>query len=272
MSTTGTSFRRGTSTILGTLIFIGIMFTAVIPMLLVMRQADTLHEMRKHEITIADDERDRENIEVYPVPSLTEEMNVTLINTGGVSAEVVGIWINNTYYPVSEQISTFSSHEIGPYPAATVEDAEYEVRATSTRGNVYTSEIGTIRYEGGKWISETLGFNLIFPSRPGIKGGKRMNDWLNELKITIEQDTYVLYANSSMYWAVSASEKFFQLDEAGVYRIIVYILCTTPPGHWDKIYDIDKHSIDWPEGDPIIELNFMIVEEPLGNHHLELLE
>lgn len=253
--------RRGTSTVLGTLIFVGIMFTAVIPMLLVMNQADTLHEMRKHEITRADDERDRENIDVYPVPSLTEpEMNVTLINTGGVSAEVVRIRINDTHYNVSEQISTFSSHEVGPFPAATVEGAEYEVRATSTRGNVYTSEIGIIRYENGKWISETLGFNLIFPSRPGK--GKRTNNWLNELKITIEQDGDVLYANSSMYWAVSASEKFFQLDEAGDYQIIVYILCKpTPPGHWDEIYNT-LHSIDWPEDDPIIELNFVIKVDP----------
>lgn len=258
MSTTGTSFRRGTSTVLGTLIFVGIMFTAVIPMLLVMRQADTLHEMRKHEITRADDERDRENIEVYPNPSLIEpEMNVTLINTGGVSAEVVGIWINDTYYPVSEQISTFSSHEVGPFPAATVEGAEYEVCATSTRGNVYTSEIGTLRYEEGKWISETLGFNLIFPSRPGKT--KRTNNWLNELRITIEQGGDILYVNSTMYWAISASEKFFQLDEAGVHQIIVYIWCKSQ--YWEKIYDTE-HSIDWPAGDPIIELNFRIEVYP----------
>jgi len=244
------------------------MMTAVIPMLLVMRQADTLHEMRKHEITRADDERNRENIEVYPTPSLTEpEMNVTLINTGGVSAEVVGIWINDTYYPVSEQISTFSSHEVGPFPAARVEEAEYEVRATSTRGNVYTSEIGTLRYEDGKWVSETLGFNLIFPSRPGKN--KRTNNWLNELRITIEQGGDILYVNSTMYWAISASEKFFQLDQAGDYKIIVYIWCQTQ--YWEKIYEFD-HSIDWPAGDPIIELNFMIVEDPPEDHHLELLD
>jgi len=245
------------------------MFTAVIPMLLVMRQADTLHEMRKHEITRADDERDREKIEVYPTPNLDKpEMNVILINTGGVSAEVVGIWINNTYYPVSEQISTFSSHEIGPYPAATVEDAEYEVRATSTRGNVYTSEIGTIRIEDGKWVSEKLGFNLIFPSRPGKV--KRDNKWLNEVRITIEdEESDILYSNFTMYWAISASEQFFQLDQAGDYKIIVYIWCQTQ--YWEKIYD-RTHIIDWPAGDPIIELNFVIVEDPPENHHLELLD
>jgi len=244
------------------------MFTAVIPMLLVMRQADTLHEMRKHEITRADDERDRENIEVYPTPSMTEEeeMNVTLINTGGVSAEVVGIWINDTYCPVSEQISTFSSHEVGPFPAARVEGVEYEVRATSTRGNVYTSEIGILRYEGDKWISEKLGFNLIFPSRPSKN--KRTNGWLNELKITIEQYGDILYVNSTMYWAISASEKFFQLDEAGAYNITVYIWCQTQ--YWDNIYEFE-HRIDWPAGDPIIELNFVIPLYP-EDDHLEVLD
>jgi hypothetical protein len=255
---------KGVSTILGTMIFIGILFTAVIPMMLVMNQADTIYEKNKLEITRADDERDRENMIVYPIPSLTEpEMDVTLINTGEVSAQVVRIWINDTSYPVAAQISTFSSVEVGPFPAAKVEGAKYEVRATSARSNVYTSEIGTLRYEGGEWVSETLGFNLIFPSRPGK--GARTNNWLNELRITIEQDGDILYANSTMYWAISASEKFFQLDQAGDYQIIVYIWCKGPPSqHWEKVYD-SPHSIDWPEGDPIVELNFVI-----NGDHLEL--
>jgi len=40
------------------IIFVGIMFTAVIPMMLVMRQADTLHEMRKHQLEIVDEEKE----------------------------------------------------------------------------------------------------------------------------------------------------------------------------------------------------------------------
>ena len=36
--------RRGTASILGTIIFIGILFSSVIPMYLVMRQADTIYE------------------------------------------------------------------------------------------------------------------------------------------------------------------------------------------------------------------------------------
>jgi len=41
------------------------MMTAVIPMLLVMRQAETLHAMRKHELEIFDEEKRREDISYY---------------------------------------------------------------------------------------------------------------------------------------------------------------------------------------------------------------
>ena len=45
------------------------MFTAVIPMMLVMRQADTLHEMRKHELENLDQERAMESLCLMSVPS-----------------------------------------------------------------------------------------------------------------------------------------------------------------------------------------------------------
>jgi hypothetical protein len=54
--TTSRSF-RGTSTILGTLIFVGILFTAVIPMMLVMKQADTYYEGEVLDVKRLDEER-----------------------------------------------------------------------------------------------------------------------------------------------------------------------------------------------------------------------
>ena len=56
---------RGVSTILGTLIFIGILFTSVIPMMLVMKQADTIYTKKIHELEIKDDEKVREELIVY---------------------------------------------------------------------------------------------------------------------------------------------------------------------------------------------------------------
>ena len=99
------------------------------------------------------------------------------------------------------------------------------------------------------------GFRMIFPSRPPKK--KRQNNWSNELKITIKEGGDILYSNSTMYWAISASEKFFELQSAGDYQIIVYILCSGTPNYWDKIYDTE-HGLKWPVGPPIIELKFKI--------------
>ncbi len=56
---------KGVSTILGTLIFIGIIFTSVVPMMLVMKQADTIYEKKKHEMDVIDDESVREELTVY---------------------------------------------------------------------------------------------------------------------------------------------------------------------------------------------------------------
>ena len=41
--------KKGVSTILGTLIFMGIIFSAYIPMTLVMKQADNIYEQEIHE-------------------------------------------------------------------------------------------------------------------------------------------------------------------------------------------------------------------------------
>ena len=51
-----TYHRKGVSTILGTLIFIGILFSAVIPMMLTMKQADIIMEQEKLELQRIDDE------------------------------------------------------------------------------------------------------------------------------------------------------------------------------------------------------------------------
>jgi len=256
--------RRGVSTILGVLIFIGIMFTAVIPMQLVMHQADVVFEQKKLERSRADDERGMELLLVYPVPSQIEpELNITLINVGEVPSSIIRVWVNNTVYDVSGVVSAFGSLEIGPFPAPTVEGAVYEVKVVTSRGNVFCSEIGALIYSGGKWLSETLGFNLVFPSRPGR--GQRENNWLNELRVSIEQGGDILYSNETMHWAISASEMFIEVDDTGDYGITIYIWCKPPPyQHWEMIYS-DTHSLTWPAGNPIEVLNFEIVGD-----HLEL--
>ena len=109
----GLSFRRGTSTVFGTIIFIGIMFTAVIPMFLFMRQADTLHEMRKYELTIMDEERAREEIFFHLETEIVDEPIITLKinNRGALAVRITRVWINDEPRPVDYFLPPISQSE-----------------------------------------------------------------------------------------------------------------------------------------------------------------
>ena len=251
---------RGVSTILGTIIFIGIMFTSVIPMMLLMKQADVVLEQEKLEIVRRDDEGDRESLELYPIPDLAgTHVNVTILNTCETSIDIIRIWINDTLTDVTATVKALDSEQIGPFSIQAVNGSSFDVRVTTARGNVYTAETGILYYQEGEWVTETLGIRLIFPSRPGK--GARQNGWLNELRVTIiDEDENVIYSNYTMFWAISASENFFELESAGDYNIIIYIWCkkgSYPSQHWEKIYD-DVQSITWPIGYPVLEIKFAI--------------
>ena len=230
-------------------------------MVLVMKQADVILEQGKLEITRLDDDGDRESLELYPIPDLAAtHFNVTILNTCETSIDIVRVWINDTLTDVTATVSALGNEQIGPFPIQVVNGSSFDVRVTTSRGNVYTAETGILYYQAGGWVTETLGIRLIFPSRPGK--GARSNLWLNELKVTIaDEDGDVLYSNHSMYWAISASENFFELESAGDYKVTIYIWCKAGGAysgqHWEKIYD-DVHSITWPMGEAIVEIKFVI--------------
>jgi len=250
---------RGVSTILGTLLFVAIIFSAIIPMQLTMYQADVIYAQKAWEVKRLDDERSREEVLVYPVPDLAAtHINVTLINNCETSVDILRVWMNNTLTNITTTIPTLENTILGPFPINPGSDASFDVRVATGRGNTFSAETGVLYYQNGEWLTDTLGFRLIFPSRPGKSA--RTNNWLNELMVTIEDsEGDEVYINSTMYWAISASENFFELDSADSYTVKVYIWCKAPPWpkHWEKIYD-SEHAITWPIGDPVIELKYRI--------------
>lgn len=284
MRTTGIMCRRrGVSTILGTLIFIGILFTAVIPMMLVMKQADTIYEQTKLEASRLDEETEREALELYAFPRSISEpkwINITAYNKCEVPINLIRLWVNDTIIPISTTVQSMGSVNVTTYQINATDGRSYEVRATSERGNVYVSQTGTLSFVEGEWESETLGINLIFPSRPGK--AKRDNDWKNELKITLTENDVggdTLYDNVTMYWAISASEKFFELGAPGIYNVTVYIK-QDDPSPFGVVFSPDTINgipldLNWPEGPAVLNVNFFIVntpEAPPDEEHLEVEE
>ena len=154
MRTTGIMFlkrKRGVSTILGTIIFIGIMFTSVIPMMLVMKQADTIYTQKVHEMESRDDERSSEILVVnaFPVNSTSTELKIEVENIGVVSVKIIRVWINDVDYSENDIIKTGDTTDIGPYGVAVENGTSYSIKVITERGNSFASACGVLYYTDG---------------------------------------------------------------------------------------------------------------------------
>ena len=159
MHTIGSSCRRrGISTILGVIIFVGIMFTAVIPMFLVMNQADTLHEIRKVEVGRLDEEHAMENVffhletSIEPDPETEiDKPIITLVfyNRGELAVRIIHVWINdelrdvNYLIPPTGQSSWILGGFENPPPE---EPLSFSIMAVTDRGNIFLPTSGNPEY------------------------------------------------------------------------------------------------------------------------------
>ena len=161
--------RKGVSTILGTLFFIGILFSAYIPMTLVMRQADNIYERELHEAKVRDELQYDENIMVYAY-SETEDEYITVFvqNNGEEVVELVGIWLNNERTSVSENVASLRSHDFGPILFTGSDGDSLNVKVTTSNGNVFACSLGTIKYSSANgWYTPSLGISVTIINLAG---------------------------------------------------------------------------------------------------------
>jgi len=154
--------KRGVSTVLGTLIFMGILFTSVIPMYLFMKQADTIYIQKIDEMECLDEERAREEIDVcaYPLGETSDQLKVRVENKGAVSVTVVRVWINDVYHAQDEMIPSMEKTVLGPFTVSLQPDSYYAVKVTTEKGNIYASKSGTLYYTDGTWYTPSLGISV----------------------------------------------------------------------------------------------------------------
>lgn len=257
MHTRRLSYRKkGVSTILGTLIFIGILFSAVVPMLLVMKQADTILEQEKLEIRRQDDERSREDMDVYAYPLSGESQLAVKVNSRcEVPINIIRLWINNTMQPVDITVLPMEQEKIlGPYnvPTETGTDSEFNVKVTSARGNVYESQSGTILYDGTEedWHTESLRVVVIIGSQ-----GSGWFGLFGSYRATITGGTPAIDPQTKT-WTIGTCMFTFDVSEwgPGTYHLLVE---KKTGGWWNPtwspIYDEDV-AITWPGGPAVVEV------------------
>ncbi len=161
MSITGTSCHRGTASILGTLVFVGIIFTSFIPMMLLMNQADMLYDMNKHEMEILGVERTSENIVFYTLAQKLSGQLPTLSfiieNRGESVTTIERIWINNEPKNIGEPISSMNSYQTDPFEVDSV-DESYIIKLDTDRGNVFlpSSGIPTYNIARSEWQMDSF--------------------------------------------------------------------------------------------------------------------
>jgi len=146
---------------MGTLIFVGIMFTAVIPMFLVMNQADTLHEIRKFEVGRLDEERASEEINFYAYLEEDDDpdkdiLNLRIKNEGSAPIKIVRVWINDVEYPQNENINSMDTKLLDPLTVDHVLTS-YNVKVITEKGNIFTSISSNLYYSEGGWYTPSLG-------------------------------------------------------------------------------------------------------------------
>ena len=228
--------RRGISTILGVLIFVGIMFTAYIPMLLVMKQADTIYTQKKLESERLDELRSAESVTVYTYPtgaSAPNNLDVTVVNKGVSYIEVIRVWINDNYLSVNiPPILPGEEKKIGSFNANPVNGTNYYVKIATKNGNTFGAS-DSIRYDNG-WKAQ--GF-FIYVSITG-KGTCDVELWSNPPGPNLINTTKVYLGGGSTVFTSFVVPSPTVLNKNYIVKL----------KKGSSYIDQDEVSIDWPDG------------------------
>ncbi|HUS77936.1 MAG TPA: hypothetical protein VM050_04670 [Patescibacteria group bacterium] len=216
------------------------MFTAIIPMQLVMKQADVLYERGVQEFDRKGDERDLENIYMYAYPPTEEstQLKVVVDNVGSVGARVVRVWVKDTIYPVDSLISTGGSATLGPFNISVQENTSYPVKAVTDRGNIYSSRSGSLFYGDGIWYTASLGISVTVANDKG------------KFHIKVNNETW----SAPEYWTTGMDfgdlMKFFEVAKPDTYAVTVQ---KSTGGGWVDLPGTPVlMEIRWPDGSPIV--------------------
>jgi len=143
-------------------------------MILVMRQADTLHEMRKFDLARLDEERDKENLYVYAheTDSGLSGLTIEVENRGYLSAKVVSLWINDEFFELNKLIPPMSGIvDLGSFTVSEeLLDFDYIVMVTTDRGKIFVFDI-PLTWTINGWKSTIISIEVVIENLGGPQSG-----------------------------------------------------------------------------------------------------
>jgi archaellum component FlaF (FlaF/FlaG flagellin family) len=227
------------TTIIGTLLFIGILFTSLIPLQMSMLQTDAFETLLIQEIEIKENEKTQESLSIvaYPTSTTSNKLKIRVKNNGNIDANLAKLWIKNNSTILNETIIAGQTKTLGPFNVTLETNTSYPVKVITERGNVLASEAGNIIYtSGGIWFTPTLGINVYIANEQGKYYIKVSNStWYDE------------YLTQGMDFGDVVV--LFDVDTLGSYHVICKKNSDSGPNLPGTPMDVD---INWPNGPPIV--------------------
>ena len=224
--------KRGTSSILGTLIFIGILFSAVLPLFHTMNQADIVYEQKKLDVERLDEEKELEDIEIYLMPD-AGNIDVIIVNNCEVPITVYHLWINDELFDIPETtVDAQEEQTIEDLDISPEVDEEYEFIITTERGNTFVPANGKLLYTSEGWTMETF-LIKIYAAELFIR-------------VIVTQDETVFYDD----WSIFEVGYAIPVPSPGTYHVYIeksFFWSTT------VLFD-DDVEITWPTGPSYVEV------------------
>jgi len=165
------------STVLGMLIFIGIIFTCVMPFFLYINHVNSLYDQTIVEMKQFDRDRALENIDVYayPIDQSSSQIRLYIKNQCPLTVEIVRIWINDRYFPYNLQVPGMGENITNPIDIqdmiSQVEGVEsFNAKVTTARGNTFSSLTNPLQYsnESGWGGGPSFAINIVIELDKGV--------------------------------------------------------------------------------------------------------
>jgi len=194
------------STVLGMLIFIGVLFTCVMPFFLYINQVNSIYDQTVVEMKQQDRDRSLENVEVYayPLNDTGNQIRLYIKNQCPLTVEIVRIWINDQFYSYNVQIPGMSWNITDPVNVTLPESNSsfYYVKITTARGNCFSSRTNPLSYTAGYGWSggRELSINIVISrGYPGTVTYNILVTRVNDSSVICDDDV-TLIGNTPGYF------------------------------------------------------------------------
>lgn len=171
-----TKSKKGISTILGTLIFVGILITSIFPTYLYVNDVNSYYNRVTTNLSRSDQDRGRENLEVYAYPVIfendTAKLNIYIRNRSTLTTNIVRIWVNDTNPSIwCLPLSILGTSDYTIEDVSNPSAGDFDVWIATDKGNVFASLTNTIHIEGGSWSGGNPPYllNVVIHKKTGIR-------------------------------------------------------------------------------------------------------